>query len=67
MLTERLLESERSVYSFAEIVRLFVSFFSGSVKALVLRRDSDWYGACFGMLRQPIRPAAAAAAIEKAQ
>ena len=37
---------------------------AGRIKALVLRRDSDWYCACFGMLRQPIQPAAAAAAIE---
>ena len=27
----------------------------GRLKALVLRRDSDWYGACFGEVRLPQR------------
>ena len=32
---------------------------------LLLRHKNDWYGAFFGMLWQPLRPAAAAAAIDQ--
>ena len=37
---------------------------TGRKKTLLLGRKNDWYGACFGMLRQPLRPATAAAAID---
>ena len=37
----------------------------GRIKALVLRRDSDWYGVCFGDASAAFRRAAAAAAIEE--
>ena len=35
------------------------------IKALVVRRDSDWYGACFGDASAAFWRAAAAAAIEE--
>ena len=41
------------------------AFGSGGIKALLLRLKNDYCGACFGMLRQPLRPTTAAAAIEK--
>ena len=37
----------------------------GRIKALVLRRDSDWYGACFGDASAAFRQAAVAAAIDR--
>ena len=37
---------------------------SGRIKTLLLRRKNDCFGAKFGALRQPLRPAAAAPAID---
>ena len=46
-------------------IRCIGCLFPGRIKTLLLRRKNDWYGACFGMLLQPLRPAAAAAAIDE--
>ena len=39
----------------------------GRIKTLLLRRKNDCFGAKFCLFRQPLRPAAAAAAIEEPQ
>ena len=39
---------------------------AGHIKTLLLRRKHDYFGDKFGVLQQPLRPGAAAAAIEKA-
>ena len=38
----------------------------GRIKTLLLRRKNDYFGDKFSVLRQPLWPAVAAAAIEKA-
>ena len=43
------------------------SYIAGRIKTLLLRRKNDCFGDKFGMLRQPLRLAAVATAIEKAQ
>ena len=37
---------------------------AGRIKALLLRRQNNYFGDAFGVLRQPLRPSAAAAAID---
>ena len=46
------------------VERSKLSNLTGRIKTLLLQRINNWYGACFGMLRQPLRPATAAAAID---
>ena len=45
---------------------LFGSYFWYGIKTLLWRRKNNCFGDAFGVLRQPLRPSAAAAAIENA-